>query len=201
MSGGKGGSQTTSVQVPAWLEGAARDNIAKANEIGKVGYTPYYGPDVAGFSPMQEAAFQNAGSAAAAFGMAAPSDAMGGMPAPTSYAGGVRGYSSAPMFEDALAALASARPGQFAALNAPFINPVTGAQPAAPFGAGGQMTTAEAIPAAPQLGGGSSGGGGDRTPMLRGSGTGSFGLPDPMSGNIASLGPIGRSGGGMGRGK
>ena len=137
MSGGKGGSSTTEVKVPQYIEDAARANLARADEISKIGYTPYYGPDVAAFTPMQQASFQGTSDLASAFGMATPSsqqDIYGGMPAPTTYANGVRGYSSAPMFEQSLAELEARRPGQYAAINAPFIDPVTGAQPAAPFG-------------------------------------------------------------------
>lgn len=134
--GGKGGSSTTTVQIPKWLEDAAKSNLARADALAQIGYTPYYGPDVAALSPMQVAAMQNTGGAASAFGMAAPVDAMAGMPQAQQFAGGVQGYSSAPMFEQSLAALEASRPGQFAALQAPFIDPVTGAQPAAPFGTG-----------------------------------------------------------------
>jgi hypothetical protein len=133
--GGKGGKQTTEVKIPEWLEGAARTNMARADEIAKIGYTPYYGPDVAAFTPMQQAAFQNTGQAAQAFGMAAPQDSMAGMPQAQTYAGGVQGYSSGSLYDQALAELQRRAPAQFAALQAPFINPQTGAQPAAPFGA------------------------------------------------------------------
>ena len=136
MSGGKGGSQTTEVKVPQYIEDAARANLARADEISKIGYTPYYGPEVAAFTPMQQSSFQNTSDMASAFGLATPSsqqDIYGGMPAPTTYANGVRGYSSAPMFEQSMAELEARRPGQYAAINAPFIDPVTGAQPAAPF--------------------------------------------------------------------
>ena len=139
MSGGKGGSSTTKVEVPEYIEAAARQNLARADEIAQIGYTPYYGPDVAAFTPMQQASFQNTADAAGAFGMTAPTsqqDIMGGMPAPTTYAGGVSGYSSAPMYEQSLAQLQAQRPGQYDALMAPFINPVTGADPSAPFGDG-----------------------------------------------------------------
>jgi len=44
------------------------------------------------------------------------------------------------MFEQSMAELAARRPGQYAAINAPFIDPVTGAQPAAPYGTGGADT-------------------------------------------------------------
>lgn len=211
--GGKGGSQKTSVKIPEWLEDAARRNMARADELAQIGYVPYYGPDVAAFSPMQMAAFQSTGDAASAFGMAAPADPMAGVPAPQVFAGGVQGYSSAPMFEQSLAALEAARPGQFAAMQAPFIDPVTGAEPSSPFGSGGagmgggkggggrgrgggapmrsgssdrmwsdgmttsQITAAQragTFGAAPRTSGGSSG-----------SGTGSFGLPDPTRGSFS----------------
>ena len=99
MSGGKGGSQTTEVKVPEYIQEAGKANLARADELAKIGYTPYYGPDVAAFSPMQQASFQNTADTASAFGLSAPTsqrDIMGGMPAPTQYAGGVSGYSSAP---------------------------------------------------------------------------------------------------------
>ena len=137
MAGGKGGSSTTEVKVPQYIEDAAKANLAKADLLAQIGYTPYYGPDVAAFTPMQQAAFQNTADAASAFGMGgggmSQQDVMGGMPAPTTYAGGVQGYSSAPMFEQSLAQLQENRPGQYDALNAPFINPVTGAAPVAPY--------------------------------------------------------------------
>ena len=128
-----GGSRTEAATVPAYIEEAARANLAKAGELAQTGYTPYYGPDVAAFTPMQEAAFQGTNLAASAFGL--PSFAMG-MPAPTTYAGGVRGYSSAPMYEQSLNALRTIMPAQFERLTRPFANPVTGYAPITPFGAG-----------------------------------------------------------------
>lgn len=131
-----GGSRTEAATVPAYIEEAARANLAKANVLAQTGYTPYYGPDVAAFTPMQEAAFQGTNLAASAFGL--PGSAMG-MPAPTTYAGGVRGYSSAPLYEGALRELQARMPGQFERLLMPFVNPITGAPPRMPFGAGGPM--------------------------------------------------------------
>ena len=139
MSGGKGGSQTTKVEVPQYIEDAAKANLARADEIAQIGYTPYYGPDVAAFTPMQQASFYNTADAANAFGMGAPAsqqDIYGGMGAPMQYAGGISGYSSAPIYEQSVSELRRQRPGQYDALMAPFINPVTGANPAAPFGDG-----------------------------------------------------------------
>ena len=54
MSGGKGGSRSQSTEIPAYIEDAAKSNLALADKISNIGYTPYYGPDVAAFSPMQE---------------------------------------------------------------------------------------------------------------------------------------------------
>ncbi len=145
MSGGKGGSQTSEVKVPQYIEDAGKANLARADELAKVGYTPYYGPDVAAFTPMQQAAFQNTTNTASAFGLAAPasaSDTMGGISAPTQYAGGVQGYSSAPIYEQSLAELYERRPAQYLALMEPFIDPVTGAAPGAPFS--GQPVPVEA---------------------------------------------------------
>ena len=121
MSGGKGGSSTNEVTIPEYIERAAQRNLNKAEGISQIGYTPYYGPDVAAFTPMQQAAFQNTADAAGAFGMAAPAsqqDIMGGM--------GVQGYSSAPMFEQSLAELGRQRPGQKSYIDSFFIDPFTG---------------------------------------------------------------------------
>jgi len=148
MSGGKGGSQTSEVKVPQYIEDAGKANLARADELAKIGFTPYYGPDVAAFTPMQQAAFQGTSDMANAFGMASPTgqqDIMGGMGAPTQYANGVSGYSSAPIYQQSVDQLRAARPAQYQALMAPFIDPVTGQQPAAPYGDGGTGggTTAE----------------------------------------------------------
>jgi hypothetical protein len=145
MSGGKGGSTTSQVEVPAWLENAAQTNLARADQLSTIGYTPYYGADVAALTPMQQASMQNTNQGASAFGMAAPTDAMAGMPQAQTFAGGVQGYSSGGLYDQALSELQTRRPGQFAALNAPFINPYTGAPPAAPFGGGSLMPANQMI--------------------------------------------------------
>ncbi len=142
--GGKGGSQSTSVAIPAWLEQAAQSNLAKAGEISKIGYTPYYGPDVAAMTPLQTAGMQNTGAAASAFGLPFASNPMAGMPTPQTYAGGLLGYSSGGMYDQARSELAARNPGQYAAVAAPFINPVTGAQPMTPYGTGGAAPVARA---------------------------------------------------------
>jgi hypothetical protein len=127
MAGGKGGSTTSSVQVPEYIEEAAKRNLARADVISQIGYVPYYGPDVAAFTPTQEAAFQNVAGQAGAFGLATPAGgAMAGMPAPQEFAGGIRGYSSAPLYDQALGELTARRPAQVNLMESLFIDPVTG---------------------------------------------------------------------------
>lgn len=131
--GGKGGSQTTQVQIPAWLEQAAQRNIGRAEELAQIGYTPYYGPDVAAVTPLQQSAMQNTAGAAQAFGLGG-GDPLAGLPQAQDFGGGVSAYSSAPLYQAALDQLQQQRPGQFAAMQAPFLNPVTGAPAPSPFG-------------------------------------------------------------------
>lgn len=126
-AGGKGGSQTTEVQVPRWLERAAQGNLARADEISRIGYVPYYGPDVAAVTPMQQAAFSGTNQAAGAFGM--PASQMPGLPEAQTFSGGLQGYSSGGLYDEALAALEARNPGQYAAITGMFVDPVTGATP------------------------------------------------------------------------
>lgn len=124
----KGGSTTSEVKIPEYLEKAAQRNLNKAEAISQLGYVPYYGPDVAAFQPMQNAAFQNTAGMAGAFGMAAPQgqDVYGTMGAPTQYANGVLGYSSAPMYGQSVAELGRLSPGQKSYLDSFFVDPRTG---------------------------------------------------------------------------
>lgn len=126
--GGKGGSTTTSVQVPEYIEKAAQRNLNKAEAISQIGYVPYYGPDVAAFQPMQNAAFQNTAGLAGAFGMASPtgSNVYGSMGAPTDYGGGLLGYSSQPIYQQAVDTLRAERPGQYNAMTQMFVDPYSG---------------------------------------------------------------------------
>lgn len=153
MSGGKGGSQTTKVEIPQWLEDAARKNIARGEGVAALGYVPYYGPDVAAFTPMQNAAFNNTNAAASAYGLAAPTGT--GMPEPTTFNGGVQGYSSGSLYDQALRELKDRRPGQYDAITNMFINPQTGAQPLSPYGPS-QLPDGNGspAPASPIVGGG-----------------------------------------------
>jgi len=110
MSGGKGGGQSTKTEIPEWAESATKRNLARAEEVQKIGYMPYYGPDVAGFTPTQQAAMQNNLAAASAFGMAAPADAMAGMPQAQDFGGGISGYSSGNLFDQAVAEFEAREP-------------------------------------------------------------------------------------------
>ena len=165
----KGGSSTTSVQIPEYIEEAAKRNLARADVISRIGYVPYFGPDVAAFTPTQEAAFQNVAGQAGAFGLSTPAGgAMAGMPAPQQFAGGIQGYSSAPLYEQALGELTARRPAQVNLMESLFIDPVTGqvgANVAAPI----DYTTA--FPSTPVITDG--GGGGTTTGAVTGGGTGS----------------------------
>lgn len=61
MGGGGGSGTTTTInktEIPKWLEGVTKDNIAIADAISKRGYEDFPGQMTAGFSPEQEAAFR-----------------------------------------------------------------------------------------------------------------------------------------------
>ena len=131
--GGKGGKQTTTTTIPEWVREPAERNIARAETAQKIGYMPYYGPDIAAFNPTQNAAFSANIGAAEAFGLVPQGSltAFQGMaPAPTTYAGGIQAYSSGDLFDQALAELEAKRPGQVAQYNKLFVDPFTGEQPA-----------------------------------------------------------------------
>ena len=104
MSGGKGGTQTSAQQIPQHITDASKESLAQAQIAGKIGYMPYYGPDVAAMSPQQEQAMRNNFSAQQAYGMVDPSAQFStGVPEAQTFDGGVRGYSSGGLFEQALA--------------------------------------------------------------------------------------------------
>ena len=145
MSGGKGGSETTETTIPAWIRDPAIRNLARAEAVQRIPYMPYYGPDVAAFTPTQNAAFDQNIGAAEAFGLLAPNTltATSGMPAPTEYAGGFTGYSSQPMYEQALTELKAKQPDAVAQYDALFGSnvPTTwGDNPRFRGGAGGNNT-------------------------------------------------------------
>ena len=143
------GSTESKVKIPEWLEAAARSNLGKAQDIASIGYTPYYGADVAAFNPMQTAGFQNTADASRAFGLSAPTDAMAGMPQAQNF-GGVMGYSSQPLFSDAVSRFGEARPGQKSLIDSLFIDPISGAQGTGTISQSG--TNAPFTPSTPNVG-------------------------------------------------
>ena len=120
--GGKGGSQTQQVEIPKWIEDPATRNLARAEEAQKIPYMPYYGADVAAFTPTQQAAMQGQYDTAAAFGLVPQGgNVMAGMPEAQQYASGFMGYSSAPQYEQALAELQARNPEAVAQYNKLFV--------------------------------------------------------------------------------
>lgn len=134
--GGKGGGNTAQTQVPEWLKGPAERNIGRAEELSRVGYTPYYGPEVAAFNPAQLQSMQTNMDMASAFGLApAGTNVRETIPGATDYGNGMWAYSSGDLFDQAVSELAARRPNQAAAYEGMFVDPT--AQPAAQgFGAG-----------------------------------------------------------------
>ena len=102
--GGKGGSQNQVTQIPKSIMDVAERNLARAEQVQKIDYMPYAGPEVAAFNPTQIQAMQNQIGAAQAFGMA-PTEmqALQGMPQAQTFADGTQGYSSMPLYEQAVA--------------------------------------------------------------------------------------------------
>lgn len=122
-SGGKGGSTSSSVQIPDWIKEPAQRNLARAEQAAQVGYMPWYGPDVAAATPQQLSAMQASNTAAQAFGLAPRGQAFdSGLPQAQEFAGGVRGYSSAPLFEQALSELTAKNPNQMDKYNSLYNN-------------------------------------------------------------------------------
>lgn len=118
--GGKGGSTSTEVSIPEWLQQAAQSGLARGTQAAGIGYVPYRGPDVAALTPMQEAAMANTGQAASAFGLAPSPIPSAGMPDVQTFSGGVRGYSAIPLYDQAINELKVRDPVQYAKLMAPF---------------------------------------------------------------------------------
>jgi len=125
--GGKGGSTTTSVSADPTLEAFARRTGQRSEDISRIGNIGYYGPDVAGFTPMQQMGMQNIANQASAFGLLAPTDVTAGMPQATDY-GMVSGYSSGDLYDMAMRELAQRRPEQYQAISNQFITDDLGRQ-------------------------------------------------------------------------
>ena len=124
-----GGSSTTTVEqeIPAYMEDAAKKALAASEQAAAIGYVPYMGPDVAAMTPMQMAAFDSTNAAASAYGL--PTASSTGLPTATTYSNGMQGYSSYPMYQQAVEDFAKMYPGQYEAIMAMFVNPQTGKMP------------------------------------------------------------------------
>tara|TARA_R110000868_G_scaffold76342_4_gene219641 strand:- start:3155 stop:4624 length:1470 start_codon:yes stop_codon:yes gene_type:complete len=143
MSKGGTTSAGSATEIPQWVQDAGRKQYQTGTELGQIGYTPYYGADVAAFNPMQESAFRSTGTAADAFGMGpastvpagatfgapSPTWATDGIPTPQTFSGNMRGYSGMPMYTQALQTLEEQRPYQKQQLEQQFIDPTTGLTP------------------------------------------------------------------------
>jgi hypothetical protein len=191
MSGGKGGSNTSSVQIPSWLEGPAKENLAKAKMASEVGYMPYYGPDVAAQNANQLLGNQATYDAAAAFGLVPQGgDANAGVPTAQQFAGGITGYSSGDLYDQAVAELAERRPGQYAMNQSMFVDPQTGVTPVT-FGGGTPEINQDYV-SVPNRPGGNYEAPSESNPYMR-STVNDFGYVDPMSpkGLLANIFPGG----------
>lgn len=124
MGGRSGGTRTETANLPAFVETGLQQALGSGKDVAATGYVPYYGPDVASFSPMQNAAFEGTDMMASAFGMPT-SGGQSYLPEPTTM-GGMTGYSSGPGFDAAVAELANRRPGQAEYIDSFTIDPVTG---------------------------------------------------------------------------
>lgn len=115
MAGGMGGSETTEQSIPGWLEGPTKEMLQRSVDSGKTGYMPYYGPEVAGFDPMQMAAIGNMNQAASAFGMNTAQPAVG-----------TGDLSSIELYNQAMDQFAAERPGQKSYYDSFFVDPFSG---------------------------------------------------------------------------
>jgi hypothetical protein len=117
--GGKGGGQTSQQisqqKIPQYIGDVSQRNLARAEQAQKIDYMPYYGPEVAAFNPNQIQAMQSNIGAAEAFGLVQPGalQPLSGMPQAQTFADGSVGYSSAPLYEQALAEAARRDPASY----------------------------------------------------------------------------------------
>jgi len=123
--GGKGGSKTTETTIPEWVRAPADRNLQRAEAVQQLEYMPYFGAQVAALNENQTNAMQNNANAASAFGLLAPTDVMADMPTPTTYANGMKGYSSMPIYDQAMKELTASNPENMDAYDALFGNRTT----------------------------------------------------------------------------
>lgn len=123
--GGKGGKETTTEEttIPDWLKQPAIRNLQRAEDVQRIEYMPYRGAEIAAFNDVQNLAMNNNLNTAKAFGLLAPDSTLTAesqMPTPTEFAGGFKGYSSMPLYDQALAETRKAQPDAVAQYEALF---------------------------------------------------------------------------------
>lgn len=118
------GKSESKQEIPGWLKDAATEMLDRSLSMGKTGYMPWSGPDVAALTPDQLAARENTNSAASAFGMS-----VGGLgtPGAQDFGNGIWGHSSLPLYNQQMDYMQENRPGQLDYYNSHFVDPVTGA--------------------------------------------------------------------------
>ena len=99
----KGGRESKDTTLPQFFETAIQQGVGMGTDLADAPFAVYRGPDVAAFSPLQNAAFQSTDQMASAFGMPTTGGASY-LPEPVQ-AGGAIGYSAAPVFDQAVANL------------------------------------------------------------------------------------------------
>lgn len=109
----KGGTSEQRTTLPKFQETAIQQGIQQAGDVATYMDTPMplYGPQVAAFSPMDQASFQGTDMMAGAFNM----PTTGGqqyMPQAQTYEGGIQGYSARPMVDQMMSQFEAERPAQ-----------------------------------------------------------------------------------------
>ncbi len=140
--GGKGGKNTTETEkdLPDWLKQPAIRNMQRAEDVQRIEYMPYRGAEIAAFNDTQNLAMNNNLATAKAFGLLDASSTMKAedmMPAPTTFDGGFKGYSSMPLYDQALAETKKQQPGAIAQYEALFGAPAIAQLNASRSGGGG----------------------------------------------------------------
>ena len=123
--GGKGGKNTTETEkdLPDWLKQPAIRNMQRAEDVQRIEYMPYRGAEIAAFNDTQNLAMNNNLATAKAFGLLDANSTMKAedmMPTPTTFDGGFTGYSSMPLYDQALAETKAQQPGAIAQYEALF---------------------------------------------------------------------------------
>ena len=92
--GGKGGSNTTTVQLPDSLEQGANEVLVAGLRAAALPYKPNKGVTIAGFAPQERAAMRNTSAMAEAFGLQGGNKNGLGLGKTQRGANGIYGYSS-----------------------------------------------------------------------------------------------------------